>query len=117
MQDYELTAWLGGTEVTDDQRDALMDAADMVADTYPSEDMGAEREQAFSGAAQVILGDDSLTGLASAWKTAKMSERTAMDQLRGAVIASSILGQSENAMATETGITRDTIRKALGKGR
>lgn len=115
MEPHELEAWLGDTEVTDDQRDQLVRAADMVAETYP--DSTEDRERAFSGAAQVILGDDTLIGLSQAWQSAKAAERAAMDELRGAVIASSILGMSENAMTNETGIARDTIRKALGKGR
>ena len=111
MQEHELTAWLGDTPTTDEQRASLHRAADMTDTRYGEDD---DRQAAFTAAAQVILGDATLDELAEAWTTARKAERDAMAALTGALIAESET-TSENALATRTGITRMTIRKALGK--
>lgn len=113
MEEHELTAWLDDTEVTDEQRAALHRAADLAQARY-GEDMQGEREVAFTAAAQLILGDDTLDGFAAAYERARRAERDAMAALTGAIIAASAT-MSEVAIAQQTGVTRMTVRKALGK--
>lgn len=99
-------------DATDEQKTALARAAEMVTTRYPDRDDPSE--QAMRGAAQVILGDDTLDGLAAAYTRARQAEREAMAQLVGAIIAASAT-DSESAIASRTGLTRMTVRKALGK--
>lgn len=99
---------------TDEQKTALTRAAGLVATRYADPDLADERDQALSGAAQIILGDDSLEGLAAAYARARQAEREAMAQLTGAIIAASD-HMSEVAIHKITGINRMTVRKALGK--
>lgn len=113
MEEYELDAWLGDTEITGEQRAALHRAWGMAAARY-GDDLDDDREQAFSGAAQVILGDATLNGVAEAWARARRAEREAMAVLTGAIIAASET-MSESAISSTTGINRMTVRKALGK--
>lgn len=61
----------------------------------------------------MILGDDTLEGIAAEWHRAKRVERGRMDALTGALIAS---GGTELALAGRTGVARMTVRKALGRG-
>lgn len=112
MQDYELDAWLGDTQVTDGQRAALHAAADAIAARYPEEDLADSREQAFSAAAMLILGDDTLETIADQWRAARRLEQERHAALTGALIAAD---GSEVALAERAGVTRMTVRKALGK--
>ena len=113
MEDYELDAWLGDTTVTDEQRFALHHAWDLCAARY-GEDLDGERGQAFSAAAQIILGDDTLEQVSTAYARARRAERDAMAALAGAVIAASAT-QSEAAIVRATGLTRVTVRRMLQK--
>lgn len=113
MQEHELTAWLGGTPVTAEQRASLHRASDMAAVRY-GHDRDDDREQAFSGAAQVILGDATLGGILAEWTRARRTERDAMAVLTGALIAASE-DESEVDLARTTGMSRMTVRRALGK--
>ncbi len=112
MQEHELTAWLGGIEVTDEQRAALHRAADIIDTRYP--DLRDSAERAFTTAAQVILGDAALGEFTDEWLRARAAERNAHAAFTGAVIAASDT-MTEVALAAATGRTRMTIRKALGK--
>lgn len=113
MQDYELTAWLGDTEVTDEQRRALHAAADAIAARYPAPDLSDDRERALSAAAMLILGDSTLEEIAGEWREARRIESERHAALTGALIAAD---GSEVALAERAGVTRMTVRKALGKG-
>jgi hypothetical protein len=114
MQDYELDAWLGDTEATEEQRAALHAAADTIAARYryPDPDLADTREQALSAAAMMILGDATLEEMAAGWRDAHRVERERHAALTGALIAA---GGSEAALARRAGLTRVTVRKALGK--
>lgn len=114
MEDYGLDRWLGGFEVTPEQRASLHRASDMVAARYPDKDLADDREAALSAAAKLILGDATLAEHRDAWVAARLAERAAMAALTGAIIAAAE-HESENAIATQTGINRITVRKALGK--
>lgn len=117
MQECELDAWLGdfADEVADEQRASLRRASDMIDARYPDPD---ERDTAgtgaFTAAAQVILGDGTLASLAAAYLAARRAERDAMAALTGAIIAADET-MSESAIAATAGVTRMTVRKALGK--
>ena len=114
MQDHELDAWLGDTPATDEHRAALLRAAATIAHRYPDEDMRIASEQAFAGAAQIILGDSSLADLGDEYARARRAERDAMAALTGAIIAAAP-EMSESAISRDSGLTRMTVRKALGK--
>lgn len=113
MQDYELDAYLGDTPTTDEQRQAIMRASDAIDTRWPDDDLADLREQAFTAATQVILGDDTLEAIAGRWTAVRLREREAHAAMTGALIASS--GTSEQALADRAGVTRMTVRKALGK--
>ena len=118
MQPYELDAWLGDTELTDEQRDAFARTVEAIADRYPGREQHPDEEsiaEAMTGALQVLLGDDTLEGVAAAWARARAAEREAMERLTGAIIASAVQGQPETTIAERAGVNRLTVRKALGK--
>lgn len=120
MQPYELDAWLGDTELTDEQRDAFARTVEAIADRYPGRDHGQHPDEesiteAMTGALQVLLGDDTLEGLSAAWQRARAAEREAMARLTGAIIASAVQGQPETVIAERASVARMTVRKALGK--
>lgn len=115
MQPYELDAWLGDTDLTAEQRAAFESATTNIFDRYPDADLSDSREQAMSGALMVLLGDDSLEGLAGAWARARAAEREAMGRLTGAIIATAQAGAPEVQVAERARVTRMTVRKALGK--
>ena len=57
MQDHELTAWLGDTDLTGDQRARLVAEVAVIERAYPDPDDQAERDAAMSAAVQYLLGD------------------------------------------------------------
>lgn len=118
MQPYELDAWLGDTELTDEQRDAFARTVEAIADRYPGREQHPDEEsiaEAMSGALQVLLGDDTLEGLSAAWQRARAAEREAMERLTGAIIAEAQGGAPEVQIAERAGVARMTVRRALGK--
>lgn len=112
MQDYELDAWLGDTEVTDEQRAALHAAAAAIDDRYPNPDGNDDRERAMAAAGMLILGDTTLEDIAQEYLAARRIERERHAALTGALIAAD---GPETTLATRAGVTRMTVRKALGK--
>ena len=120
MQPYELDAWLGDTELTDEQRATFARTVEAIADRYPGRDHGQHPDEesiteAMAGALQVLLGDDTLEGLAGAWARARAAEREAMGRLTGAIIATVQAGVPEVQVAARARVTRMTVRKALCK--
>ena len=113
MQPYELDAWLGDTDLTVEQRATLEDAIDRLTTRYAGEDDAVG--EGMGGALMVILGDDTLEGIAGEWARARAAERDAMARLTGAIIASAVQGQPETVIAERAGVNRMTVRKALGK--
>lgn len=113
MQQYELEAWLGPAlaEMTPDQVGAMVRYADAIEARYDDE---ALRSAAASGALQIVLSDDTLEQLGEALARARQEEREAMAMLTGAIIASAET-DSESSLARRAGVTRVTVRKALGK--
>ena len=113
MQPYELDAWLGDADLTTEQRTALESAIDDLASRYAGEDEAVG--EGMGSALRVILGDDTLEGVAAEWARARAAERDAMARLTGAIIASAVQGQPETVIAERAGVNRLTVRKALGK--
>lgn len=108
------TPWLGpaADTITEEQLEQLAAASATIDTRWPMPDDADDRELALSAAAQVILGDDTLEGIAAQWQAARRAERQRMSSLTGALIASS---GSERALMERAGVARDTVRKALGK--
>lgn len=115
MQTHELDAWLGGTPATDEQVEALHRCHTILSARYPDADEAGDRAAAFSAAAQVILGDATVAGLVEVHNAARRVSLAAQVKMTGAVVAAIALGASEAGLATETGLARMTVRKALGK--
>ena len=113
MQRYELEAWLGPAiaEMTPDQVDAMARYDDMIAARYDDE---ALRSAAASGALQIALSEGTLEQLGEALARARQEERETMAMLTGALIASADT-DSESSLARRAGVTRVTVRRALGK--
>lgn len=115
----ELSAWLGDTETTDEQRDRIERAAQAIDARYPIpvdgelQDVAQEREAALSAAVQVILGDTTLEDVAAAYLAAKAREVDAHAAQTGAIIAEART-QRKVDLARRTGLSRPTIDKALG---
>ena len=113
MQPYELDAWLGDTDLTAEQRTALEGAIDNLSSRYAGDEDAIG--EGMSGALMVILGDDTLEGVAGEWSNARAAERDAMARLTGAITAEAVQGVPETTISERAGINRLTVRKALGK--
>ena len=113
MQRYELEAWLGPAlaEMTPDQVDAMARYVDLIEDRYDDE---ALRIGAVRGALLVTRADSTLEQLGRALARARREERETMAMLTGALIASADT-DSESSLARRSGVTRVTVRRALGK--
>ena len=113
MQQYELEAWLGPAlaGMTPDQIAAMSRYADMIEDRY---DDDALRGLAAGGALLIVLAGSTLEQLGEALARARQEEREAMAMLTGALIASAET-DSESSLARRAGVTRVTVRRALGK--
>jgi hypothetical protein len=105
-------AWLGpaADTITDDQLGRLDEVAATINARWANPDDTDTRDQVLSGAAQVILGDDTLESLAAEWHAARQRERDHMAALTGALLASHTGDRIERS-----GVARMTVRKALGK--
>ena len=113
MQQYELEAWLGPAlaEMTPDQVAAMARYIGAIEACYYDE---ALRSVAAGGALQIVLSDGTLEQAGEALARARRAERDAMATLTGALIASAET-DSESSLARRAGVTRVTVRKALGK--
>ncbi len=117
MQDYELDAWLGDAEVTTEQRAALAKAFETIAARYPAEEGTPDPDAgiAYTVATQIVLVDENLHAVASDYLAARRVERDRWAALVGAMIAAAATGVPETRIAETAGVTRMTVRKALGK--
>ena len=116
MTDTDLRAYLGEAwaDTTDDQRVAIMSAAEAIDARWPEGDLADSRQEALAAAVAVILGDDTLEAVATAWRQARERERRFHAAMTGAIIAAAP-GQTEVALSERAGVTRVTVRKALGR--
>lgn len=133
MTNDELRALLGEfyDDTTDEQRDAIVQAAAAIAERWDDPDLDDTRREALNGAMMVVLGDDTLEDIASRWHAARAAERDARAVLTGALIASYgravqvrdgrgggvVYTGSETELALRARVTRMTVRKALGKSK
>jgi hypothetical protein len=86
-----MDAWLGDTEVTDAQREAIQRAADRIDDLWNLPDDAVTREQALIGAVQVILGDDELDKFRARYFEARRALEQADVALIGALIGQEVI--------------------------
>ena len=112
IQDHEITAWLGGTDATDEQRTAIRDAWETIAGLI---DPDLWQQEASTAAAAYILGDTTIRERGDALMAARARAEEAAAELRGVVIAAVQAGQSEASLAAETGLSRTTVRDWIGK--
>ena len=105
--------------VTGDQLDRLEAAWQAIERRWPEPNLVELRQRALGAAAQVILAEDTLEGVAHAWRAARVAERDHQAALTGALIASYTGARtgpgSESDLVARAGATRPTVRKALGK--
>lgn len=121
MSDHELEAWLNDTPTTAEQYQQLQAAWATIEARYPvpadgtPEDVADDRREAFTAAAEVILGDTTPEQHVDVWKAAQTAVVAAHPAMTGAIVAAVQAGMSEVAAAERFGITRMTVRKALAR--
>lgn len=112
MQDHELAGLLGPAydESSVEQRERVRAAVTTIQSRYPDD----AEAQACAGAAalEVILGDNALETIAAKWHAVRAEEADAHARLTGAIVATAA---PETTIAQRAGVTRMTVRKALGK--
>lgn len=115
---YDLIAWLGpvADTATPDQLDAIATVAAQIRERYPDPDLADDRELALSAATQVIIGDVALETLSVTWSATRAAEMDAHAALTGGIIASRALPETgPGSLCERTGMSRTSVRKALGK--
>ena len=58
---------------------------------------------------------DTLEAAGERWRAARHAERVAMAALTGAIITAAAEHRQEKQIVKDTGASRDTVRRALGK--
>lgn len=109
-----LREWLGDTEVTAAQLEALEAAAEDADRFYPGEDNKEERSEYLSAAAEIILGDTTIQDAMSAYGDALLAFDWAKNRRRAQIRAAYALGlattyQLERVM----GIPSATVQKDI----
>lgn len=115
MQDHELDAWLGPVELTGEQRATLVREIAEIEAAYPDPDDQDVRDAAMSAAVQHLLGDTSPQDVGRALAEATGTLHRARAAMRTTARLMVAAGVSEVAAAEALGVTRMTIRSALGK--
>lgn len=131
MQEHELRALLGPAydDTDTEQRLRIDEAHAAIARRWPEPDLADTRREALNGAMLVVLGDATLEDVADQMRTARAAYEDALAALTGALIVSAgrpvqvrdgrgggyIRDGSEVDLAARAGISRLTVRKALGK--
>ncbi|HUX70406.1 MAG TPA: hypothetical protein VMV41_07850, partial [Cellulomonadaceae bacterium] len=112
--DHEMRGLLGPAydDTTPEQRAGITRASDAIAARWPDEDYGDWRRAALNAAMMVILGDDTLDGIATMWRDLREREQEARAMLTGALI---VTPGTERDLAARAGVARETVRKALGR--
>lgn len=112
-------AYLDGNG-TQSQQQLFQDATTRIGAVYAAkypddlEDMPGMIADQLSGAAQYALGDATLRNLADARDHAHRAYLTAQDELRGACVAAVEQGLPKSRVATDAGVTRQTLDRWLG---
>lgn len=95
--------------------DSVADVFNVINSQY---DNASDRELARAAAKRVLRkGTADLDVYAKRYHAAQAKRDAAMIELRGAIVAASELGMSEQAIIAECGVARNTVRVALGKNR
>lgn len=114
--DHTTTAYLDGQGTTA-QQELFQNAAQQIRDLYTAEnpdgadDMEDMIAQQLVGAAELALGDTTLTQLGLEAADSLRSYREAMDRLAGGMIVAREIGLSVSTISEQTGISRPTIYK------
>lgn len=113
--DTWLYGYLGDTyaDTTPEQRARIVAAQAVIERRWPEPDLEDVRMDALIASVQVILGETTLEHQAALWRAARTTERAAHAALTGALIASASV--PERVLAERASLTRQTVRKALGK--
>jgi hypothetical protein len=61
--------------------------------------------------------EQTLEAVGERWRAARRAERTAMAALTGAIIAAAAEHRPERQIVRDTGVSRDTVRRSLGKAK
>lgn len=114
--DIELDAFLGDfrADLDDDTYQTLRRTVAAIQTRYPDDDLRDDRTLASSTAAQLAFGDTTLGQVAAEYATARTAERDAMAALVGAIIWADTTGASQRSITETAGVTRTTVRRALG---
>lgn len=123
MSGHTVDAYLGdfADRLSDDQKGDLARVFAQVGERYLDlDDHGVvepwsdSAEEGWTAAAQIALGDSTLTEVSERWLASRLAERQAMAAMTGAMLWSA-LSMSEAQIVEATGINRMTVRKAMGK--
>lgn len=117
MEDYDLDAYLGDVEVTDDQRERIMREADRIAERFPQDpdDPDGDDGAAFTAAIMYILGDLTPEDVGSELRAARLAEADALTRARQIAVMAVEDGASEAGTARALGVDRMAVRGWLGK--
>lgn len=113
----DLTPWLGDTaaDLTTEQLDRLCAEADRIDARYPDPDEADERNAALSAAVQYLLGDADASTAGAELAAARAAAERAMVAAQQIAVMTVADGGSEAETARRIGVTRMTVRQALGK--
>ena len=116
MQDHELRGLLGPAydATTEEQRGQVSRVCETLDRRWPLPDFTDEHTDALTAALEVILGDSTPEGIVAEWRAARAAEQVAHRRLSGAVMVAA-LTVPETTLVERLGVSRPTIRKALGK--
>lgn len=96
--------------------DDLETVIEIINQRYAGPEPDRDREVAIAAATACGLGRETLTSLATAWREAKTREREAMAALIGGVAwASTHDHRPDIEIVRESGLARETVRRALGR--
>ena len=115
VEPHETDAWLGDTELTEEQRANFDVEVAAISERYPAADDSELRDVTLSVSLQFILGQLDLPSVAWTLQSARFREAEAFaisQQIAKMLVES---GHTETAAALATGVDRMTVRKVLGK--
>lgn len=115
MQPHEIDAWLGDTTLTDEQRATFEAEISEIMAAYPDPDDQDVRDAAMSAALQYILGETSADEVRQKNIAAIQATANARAAVRTVARLMSATGVSESQISRDLGVTRITVRAALGK--
>jgi hypothetical protein len=113
----ELYAYLGkvADEITDEQRSTMSDVVRLLKRRWPGGSFTEELTEAMRAALGIVLGDATPEEMGQEWAAASAAYDAAQQRITGVIVAMSLADASEYQVAVLLGISRQTVRKALGK--